>query len=54
MLYYVKIVIGGLLSEVFYFDNWKEAREYALTLKQRKRGTADIWIGQDGEGAVKL
>lgn len=53
-MFYVKIVVNGLLSETFHFDNWKEARTYALVLHARRKGNSQVWLGQDGEGAVLI
>lgn len=54
MLYYVKIVVNGRHSETHRFRSWREAHEYAMELKKFRRNNIDIWIGQDGEGAVKI
>jgi len=53
-MFYVKIVINGVHSETFRFSDFMEARTYALVLHARRKGGAQIWLGQDGEGSVLI
>jgi len=53
MLYYVTVERNGIHVETHKFASWKEARQYAYAVKSARRGV-EVWIGQDGEGAVKI
>jgi len=54
MLYYVTVERNGIHVETHKFPSWKEARNYAYAVKTVRRGEVEVWIGRDGEGAVKL
>ena len=55
MLYYVTVEKNGVHVETHRFASFQEARQYAYAVKAARRGVGvEVWIGQDGEGAVKL
>lgn len=54
MLYYVKVEKNGIHQETHRFTSWKEAHEYARAVKTVRRGDVEVWLGMEGEGAIKL
>lgn len=54
MLYYVTLERNGIHLETHRFASFMEAREYAYAAKAQRRGNVEVWLGVEGEFAIKI
>jgi len=52
-MWYVTIEERGIHVATHKFDSWQTALQYALVFKKAGKDR-NVWVGQDGEGAVQI
>jgi len=53
-MWYVTLVRNGVHLSTQRFESWKAAMLYALSARKISTYAVEVWIGRDGEEAVKL